>query len=107
MLRNRLGLYKNDRSIDLQKYKEFQDAEYEIVQFKEGEGTEKGCVIWVCKTEEGKVFNCRPRGTHEDRIELFKNGSQYIGKKLTIRFQELTDDKIPRFPIGITFRDYE
>jgi len=107
MLRNRLGLYKNDRSIDLQKYKEFQDAEYEIVQFKEGEGTEKGCVIWVCKTEEGKIFNCRPRGTHEDRIELFKNGSQHIGKKLTIRFQELTDDKIPRFPIGITFRDYE
>ena len=107
MLRNKLGRYKNARSVDLQKYKEFMDDEYEVVACKEGEGAEKGCVIWVCKTEEGKVFHCRPRGTHEDRIELYKNGSSYIGKKLTVRFQELTDDKVPRFPVGIAFRDYE
>ena len=59
------------------------------------------------KTKEGKVFNCRPRGTREDRMELYKNGKKYIGKKLTICFQELTDDKVPRFPVGIAFRDYE
>lgn len=106
MLRNKLGLYKNDRSVDLQKYKQFQDGEYEVVGFKEGEGSEAGCVIWVCKTE-GKVFNCRPRGTREERTELYKNGAQYVGKKLTVRFQELTDDKVPRFPVGIAFRDYE
>lgn len=106
MLRNKAGKYKNARSVDLQKYKEFQDEEYEVVSFKEGEGTEKGCVVWVCKTED-KVFHCRPRGTREDRIELYNNGSNYIGKKLTVRFQELTDDKIPRFPVGIAFRDYE
>lgn len=107
MLRNKLGLYKNARSVDLQKYKEFIDDEYEVVSYKEGDGSEKGCVLWVCKTTEGKVFHCRPRGTHEDRIELYKNGSAYIGKKLTVRFQELTDDKVPRFPVGIAFRDYE
>ena len=106
MLRNKVGLYKNDRSVDLQKYKEFQDDEYEVIDFKEGEGLEAGCVIWVCKTE-GKVFHCRPRGTREDRIELYKNGSNYVGKKLIVRFQELTDDKVPRFPVGIAFRDYE
>lgn len=110
MLRNKQGLYKNDRSVDLQKYKEFQDGEYEIVDFKEGEGLETGCVVWVCKLDgntSNKVFNCRPRGTREERAELYKNGKKYVGKKLTVRFQELTDDKVPRFPVGIAFRDYE
>ena len=107
MLRNKTGLYKNSRSADLQKYKEFFDDEYEVVDYKEGEGLEEGCVLWVCKTPEDKLFSCRPRGTREDRVELFKNGDKYVGKKLTVRFQELTNDKVPRFPVGITFRDYE
>jgi len=107
MLRNKNGLYKNARSIDLQKYKEFFDDEYEVVDYKEGEGQEEGCVVWVCKTPEGKIFNCRPRGSREDRMELFKDGKKYVGKNLTVRFQELTDEKVPRFPVGISFRDYE
>ena len=107
MLRNPAGVYKNVRSVDLLKYKEFFDDEYEVVGFKEGEGAEKGCVLWTCKTEKGATFHCRPRGTREDRAELFQKGAAYIGKKLTVRFQELTDDGIPRFPVGIAFRDYE
>ena len=107
MLRNPAGIYKNVRSVDLLKYKEFFDDEYEVVGFKEGEGGEKGCVLWTCKTEKGETFHCRPRGTREDRTELFQKGASYIGKKLTVRFQELTDDGIPRFPVGIAFRDYE
>jgi DNA ligase-1 len=108
ILRNKNGLYKlNARSADLQKYKEFEDDEFEVIGFTEGEGLEKGLVIWICTTKDGKVFNVRPRGTHEERAELFKKAKNYIGKKLTVRFQELSDDGIPRFPVGITFRDYE
>lgn len=107
MLRNKSGLYKHARSVDLLKYKEFFDAEYEVVGFKEGDGVEKGCVIWLCKTDNGEYFHCRPRGSHEERMELFTNGEQYIGKKLTVRYQEETDDGLPRFPVGIAFRDYE
>ena len=107
MLRNKSGGYKNARSIDLQKMKEFFDDEYEIVDYKEGEGVEAGCVLWVCKTAEGKIFSCRPRGTREDRAEMFERGGDYIGKMLTVRFQELTTDRMPRFPVGLTIRDYE
>ena len=107
MLRNKNGPYKGVRSADLQKYKEFEDAEYQVVDFKEGEGLEAGCVLWVCQTKEGKVFHCRPRGTREDRTQLFQEGKKYVGKHLTVRFQELTTDGIPRFPVGIAFRDYE
>lgn len=108
ILRNKQGLYKlNARSADLQKYKEFEDDEFEVTGFTEGEGLEKGLVIWICKTKENKAFNVRPRGTHEERAELFKKAKSYVGQKLTVRFQELSEDGIPRFPVGITFRDYE
>ncbi len=108
MLRNKKGGYKvGQRSAELQKYKEFEDAEFTIVDFKEGDGLEKGCVIWICRTEDGQEFACRPRGTREERMELFENADDYIGKGLSVRYQELTDDGVPRFPVGIGIRDYE
>jgi len=108
ILRNAAGLYKiGHRSTELQKYKEFLDSEYPIVGFKEGDGIEKGCVIWVCTTPAGQEFSVRPRGTREDRIEMFKLGSEALGKRLSVRYQEFTTDGIPRFPVGISIRDYE
>ena len=108
ILRNMAGLYKvGHRSADLQKYKEFKDDEYKIVGFKEGDGIEKGCVIWVSETKDKKQFSVRPRGTHEERATAFKTASKQLGKMLTVRFQELTEDGIPRFPVGLAIRDYE
>lgn len=108
ILRNTKGLYKTQhRSNDLQKYKEFADAEYPIIGFREGDGVEKGCVIWLCRTPAGQEFAVRPRGTHEERQAAFLKGASAIGKQLTVRYQELTNDGIPRFPVGIAIRDYE
>ena len=92
------------RSYDLQKYKEFQDAEFEIIGFHEGKGDEKGLVIWDCKTKTNKHFAVRPRGTREYRAKLFEEADKYIGKKLTVMFQEYTGDLIPRFPVGKAIR---
>ena len=109
MLRNKKGVYKNARSVDLLKYKEFFDGEYKIVGFTQGQGLEEGCVIWTCVTETGKTFSCRPRGTREERQELFLNGDSHVAKMLTVRYQELTssEEKVPRFPVGVGLRDYE
>jgi DNA ligase 1 len=107
MLRNKQGLYKNARSCDLQKFKAFEDSEFEIVDYKEGEGVEEGCVIWVCKTAEGKTFSCRPRGTREERNEMYLNGKNYIGKMLTVIYQEMTDTNVPRFPVGKCIREFK
>ena len=109
IIRNTQGLYKtNHRSADLQKLKQFQDAEYEILDFKEGSGVEKGCVIWECGTiDKLHKFWVRPTGSHKERKELFNHGKEMVGKFLTVRFQELTDIGIPRFPVGINIRDYE
>ena len=108
MMRNPKGLYAvGQRSADLLKMKEFEDDEYEVVDFYEGEGREAGCVMWRCKTKDGKLFGCRPEGTHEERAALLRRGASFVGKMLTVRFQELTGDGLPRFPVGVTFRDYE
>ena len=108
MIRNKAGLYAiGNRSNDLLKMKEFEDDEFRIVGFYEADGAEKGCVMWRCITPKGVEFGCRPEGTREDRQELFKHGSEYVGKMLTVRFQELTPDGVPRFPVGVTIRDYE
>jgi DNA ligase-1 len=108
MIRNKAGLYAiGDRSNDLLKMKEFEDDEFKIIGFYEADGAEKGCVMWRCITPKGVEFGCRPEGTREERQELFKHGSDYVGKMLTVRYQNLTPDGVPRFPVGVTIRDYE
>jgi DNA ligase-1 len=105
MLRNAAGVYRaNYRSNDLQKYKEFMEDEYRIIDFKEGEGRDAGAVIWVCETADGKEFTVRPRGTMEQRREWFSAGASYIGKNLTVVYQELTEEGKPRFPVGKAVR---
>lgn len=107
MLRNKEGLYRvNYRSHDLQKYKEFQEAEYEIVGFREGEGRDEGTVLWTCKTPEGKTFSVRPKGSVAMRKAWFENGIQYVGKNLTVIYQELSEMGVPRFPVGKDIREH-
>jgi ATP-dependent DNA ligase len=106
MLRNVSGLYiTNYRSDDLQKYKEFMEEEFRIIGFAEGDGHDKGTVKWICETSDGKPFTVRPRGTVAHRKELFQNGSSYVGKLLTVIFQEYTEEGKPRFPVGKAVRD--
>ena len=108
MARNAKGAYGiNKRSKDLQKYKHFMDSEYRIVGYCEGQGNEIGTVIWECVTDKGQKFRVRPKGTREERQEWFSNGDKYLNEMLTVRFQELTTDGIPRFPVGIAIRSYE
>ena len=106
MLRNKKGVYRcNYRSHDLQKYKEFLEDEFPIVGFTQGDGRDKGTIIWICVTKEGKEFSVRPRGSMEHRRKLFQTGEKYVGKKLTIIYQELTEEGKPRFPVGKDVRD--
>ena len=113
IIRNLEGKYLLEkRSNDLQKFKSFEDAEFEIVGFKVGTGTEQGAIIFVCKLGE-LTFDVRPRGSIGDRIEKAKRGDSFIGKMLTVRYQpsvkqsDVDKNELPRFPIGIEVRDYE
>lgn len=109
MLRNLEGTYRcNYRSHDLQKYKEFCEAEYEICGYREAEGRDRGTVVWVCRLPHeagGTEFSVRPRGTLEMRRKWFEEGASYFGKQLTVIYQELSEHGVPRFPVGKSIRE--
>ena len=100
------GIYEvNKRSKYLQKFKEFLEEEFKIVGFHEGSSDEKGSVVWNCVTKDNQEFSVRPKGTFESRKKLFDEGDKYIGKQLTVIFQEYSTEGIPRFPVGKAIRD--
>lgn len=108
MIRNDKSQYVNKRSYDLLKVKEFDDAEFPIVDVEEGRGKLAGHAIFVCENELGKRFLAKMKGDTSKLKEFFDNHSLWKGKKLTVQFQGLTGaEKVPRFPVGIAIRDYE
>lgn len=108
MLRNLKGAYLiGHRSENLLKLKDFVDDEFQIIDVTDGVAKEQGCAVFVCTTSDGKTFNVRPKGTVEERQEMFSKKDSLIGKFITVRYQNLSDDGVPRFPVGIAVRDYE
>jgi hypothetical protein len=110
IIRNSAGLYKiNARSSDLLKLKEFDDAEFEIVDvIPSDKEPDKG--IFVCKTIDSVIFNCTPKCTDEQKQAYLRDRDKYIGKLLTVKYFGLTttDGKsVPRFPVGLLVRDWE
>jgi DNA ligase-1 len=99
------GYTIGQRSNQLQKYKDFVDAEFCILDVVEGDGRFKGAAVFVCETDKGVRFNCTPEGTMDHRRELFTTRKKHIGCWLTIRYQELSRDGVPLFPVGVDIRD--
>jgi len=107
MIREASSTYEiGKRSNYLLKYKAFQTEEYPIIDVKEGTGREKGTAIWVCRVGE-HTFSAKPEGTIEVRRRFLEEKEKYIGKPLTVRFQNLTALGVPRFPVGVIVREYE
>lgn len=99
------GLYKEGRSKDLLKYKKFMDAEFEVVGHHEAKF---GLPVPVFDCKVGNTtFGVMMKEDFSTRSDRMKNVTDYYGKMLTVKFQELSPDGIPRFPVGISFRDYE
>ena len=81
--------------------------EYMIMDAEEARGRDVNTVVWICETPSGDSFKVRPKGSLEKREFWLKNKLKFIGKFLTVQYQNLTDAGIPRFPVGIGIRDYE
>lgn len=109
MLRNRDSKYVNKRSYDLQKVKEFDDGEFEIVGIDEGRGKLQGHVgSFVCRTSTGKEFLAKMSGDTGKLKEYFLDHSLWKGKFLTVKYQGFTGkETVPRFPVGLRIREAE
>lgn len=97
--------YIQKRAKKMMKFKYFIDEEYPIVDALLDPGVDARHFVWVCVLPDGKTFKATPKGVQEEKHEWYANRNEYIGKLLTVKFQEYTDDGVPRFPVGIKFRD--
>ena len=122
MFRNIDMPYEQKRSYNLLKYKEFIEDEFIIIGVEEGKGILTGHVgSFICRIEANRILKdigdkdfkfgnkqgfvkAKMEGKHELLKHLFENPNEYLGKSLTIKYQNLSKDGIPRFPVGKTIR---
>jgi ATP-dependent DNA ligase len=99
------GYTPGHRSDQLQKLKEFQDAEFVIVGVKEGKGKFRGTAIFEVEMPNGSTCDVTPTGSLNFRQTLWVNRHQLVGAPLTVRFEGYTKDGKLRFPRGLGIRD--
>ncbi len=100
MLRRPASLYEPRRSPTLQKFKRFHDCEAVVIGHEPGKGRHKGRLgALLVELPNGTRFNCGT-GLSDAQREL----PPAIGEAIRIKFQELTDGGVPRFPVFIGVR---
>jgi len=101
------SLYVGRRTSNILKYKSFLDEEGIVIGADQGKGTEEGAVVWIVQNQQGKSFSVRPRGSIETRRRYYQawlqDPNQFLTLKYRYRYQELTPEGLPRFPIGLGF----
>lgn len=94
--------YEYKRTKALQKRKEFEDNEFEIVGFEDALGNWKDCVkAVVCYDKENDVqFKATLDGDRERSRAMWLERDQYIGGTVTVRHQARTKKNfVPRFGV--------
>lgn len=105
MLRNSKGQYKlNQRSTDLQKYKEFDDDEFMIIGHKLDKD---GRIVLVCEAKDGhNTFDVVPKGGHKFREQVLEEyEAKWRNKWLKVQFQGYGVNGVPIFPVGLGLRE--
>ena len=99
------------RSKYLMKRKDFEDAEFLVVDATFGNPYIKGDVtylnpILICEIEPGKTFEVVAPGSMEEKHAIGLRVEQLKGKaKLTVKFFGFTLAGVPNLPVGLRFRD--
>jgi hypothetical protein len=122
MVRNLAGKYVGKRSYDLQKVKEFDEAEFEVAATMEGRGIMAGKAIFGCKINPKKPAMYKADGSFDlddenqfaakmegslDALKQYLNNPNVIGQPLTVQHFGVTKYNKPRFPVGKCLRTYE
>lgn len=106
MVRHSGRSYEYKRTDQLLKVKTFEDAEFKIVGIEEGGGKLSGHAgSFICVNSKGKKFGAKLVGSTARLKVIFENPDKYIGKMLTVKYQGMTNEGIPRFPVGLRIRD--
>ena len=105
-----VGYETGKRAKQLQKLKDFQDAEFEIVGFEDGapyikdEGTFQ-VVVYHCRSGNGKIFKATAPGTMHEKHAAWETREATLGRMLTVKFFNYTPDGLPYLPVALRIRD--
>jgi DNA ligase-1 len=97
------ALYSSGRSQDLLKLKPFTDAEATVIGYRPGKGQFAGRIgSLTVRTDQGVIFSIGSGLSHEERRD-----PPPIQSRITYRYQGVTKNGIPRFPVFLRIRDEE
>ena len=102
--------YQQKRSYNLQKFKDFQDAEALIVGYEEGKGKRENTLgKFLMQDDDGNQFGCPPgKGySYKNLTNILNNIHDYIGQRATFTYFERTPAGSYRHPLFKTIRNYE
>lgn len=100
--------YKGRKSNRLMKFKTMLSQDCEVIGFYEGtagtrnEGRLGGLVL---KQENGLTCECGSGFSDDDRDYIWNNQSEFLGRTAEIKYQELTNHDVMRFPIFMRWRN--
>ena len=103
-------LYECKRSHSLRKFKDFSDAEANIVGYEEGKGKRTGTLgKFLMQDDDGNQFGCPPGKGHnyKDLALMLTNIHKYMGQRATFTYFERTKAGSYRHPLFKCIRDYE
>jgi ATP-dependent DNA ligase len=92
------------------KFKDFHDAEANIVNYEEGKGKRKGTLgKFIMQDDDGNIFGCPPgKGyNYSDMKCILENIHKYMGQRATFTYFERTKAGSYRHPLFKTLRNYE
>ena len=103
-------LYQQKRSHSLRKFKDFSDAEANIVGYEEGKGKRAGTLgKFLMQDDDGNQFGCPPGKGHnyKDLALMLQNVHEYMGQRATFTYFERTKAGSYRHPLFKCIRNYE
>ena len=102
--------YQCKRSHSLRKFKDFSDAEANIVGYEEGKGKRTGTLgKFIMQDDDGNKFGCPPGKGHNysDLANMLDNIHEYMGQRATFTYFERTKAGSYRHPLFKCIRNYE
>lgn len=108
MLLPDIPYYLGKKSNKLLKLKTMKSQDCRVVDFYEGEsGTRnEGTLGGLELVQENSVkCNCGTGFSDEDRSYIWNNKGEFVGKVAEIKYQELTEDGVMRFPVFMRWRN--
>jgi len=102
--------YQCKRSHSLRKFKDFSDAEADIVGYEEGKGKRTGTLgKFIMQDDDGNQFGCPPGKGHnyKDLAIMLANIHEYMGQRATFTYFERTKAGSYRHPLFKCIRNYE